>query len=357
MNLPDWFGTVSDDPVCYRYSLKHAFGVLLLTLMMQLVTISQARALQPVDWASAHYQDHPLVGSLWNSEGDRTSWAALSAHLERSALIAIGEVHTNPDHHQLQAAVLRHLTSAGRSPSVVWEMIPTIKQPILQRWQESVRNAGNSSAASLGAQLEWSASGWPPWSDYQPIAEVARASGLSMQAAGLSRDWLRKIAGAGPDGLSDSLRAQYGLDLPLSSQQQNSLLASLREGHCNLLPEQVLPGMQTVQRLRDGAMALKMAQADSPADAVLIAGNEHVRKDRGVPWVLSQWHPVLSAVSIGQLEVDPDLTDPRRLLQNAGLSGAFDYVIFTPRAEIKDHCAELRKRFSRMPNQGKATDR
>ena len=58
---------------------------------------------------------------------------------------------------------------------------------------------------------------------------------------------------------------------------------------------------------------------------MLIAGNGHVRKDRGVPWYLARMRPDARIVSVGLIEVAAGRRRPAEL--------PFDYVWFTPRAE------------------------
>jgi uncharacterized iron-regulated protein len=74
---------------------------------------------------------------------------------------------------------------------------------------------------------------------------------------------------------------------------------------------------------------------------VLIAGNGHVRKDRGVPWYLARLRPGARSVSIGLLEVTDDMLEP------AKSPLPYDYVWFTPRVDDSEPCeahdAELRR--------------
>jgi hypothetical protein len=73
--------------------------------------------------------------------------------------------------------------------------------------------------------------------------------------------------------------------------------------------------------------------------AVLIAGDGHVRHDRGVPWHLSERAKEANIVTLGILEVNEAGEDPMdygQLFQDGGLP--FDYVWFTPRLDELDPC-------------------
>jgi uncharacterized iron-regulated protein len=89
--------------------------------------------------------------------------------------------------------------------------------------------------------------------------------------------------------------------------------------------------MYRVQRGRDAMMADRLATASGKVGGILIAGNEHVRKDRGVPWYLARLEPRARVVSIGLLEVQDELRRPPEGLP-------YDYVWFTPRV-ARDPCA------------------
>ena len=99
--------------------------------------------------------------------------------------------------------------------------------------------------------------------------------------------------------------------------------------------------MMRVQRARDAMMADRLAATSGRGGGVLIAGNGHVRKDRGVPWYLARLRPGARSVSIGLLEVRDGVLEPP-----SGLP--YDYVWFTPRVDdggepCDVHDAELRQ--------------
>jgi len=222
---------------------------------------------------------------------------------------------------------------------VVWEMIPEEKQSVLD-----AINAGNTDAArDLAKQLDWATSGWPAWSLYEPIAIAAVMHAMPMYGAALMSS----------DGknLSSSQKSRLSLKRPLSKAQSDSMLTSLHDGHCQLMNKSQLRPMIWVQRARDGAMARAMflpaKTARARTGAVLIAGNEHIRKDWGVPSVLSQLDPSASILSIAQVEVSEGFDRPTDYREVSSVQQLFDFVVFTPRSEIRDHCAQLRKRWKR----------
>ena len=308
-----------------------------------------AEPLRPSQWESRHYADHPLVGSVWQGEGARSDWSELSARIAQARYVLVGEIHTNADHHRIQANVLNQIAKQGRKSRVVWEMIPQEKQSILD-----AIDPGNTNAASeLGKALGWAASGWPDWTMYEPIAAAALKHALPMTGAALQSKFVRTVMSSNGESLSLAQKERLSLNSKLSDEQSDSMLQSLHEGHCQLMDKNQLKPMVWVQRARDGAMARAMFDTDetdqnlAQTRAVLIAGNGHVRKDWGVPAVLSQLDPAGSILSIAQIEVSEGMDSPTEYRELSSAQRLHDFVIFTPRSEIRDHCAELRKRFKR----------
>ena len=80
--------------------------------------------------------------------------------------------------------------------------------------------------------------------------------------------------------------------------------------------------------------------------AILLAGNGHVRSDRGVPYYLRQMAPGKNIATLLFLEVEDGKTDPAAYVER-GPDGRpiADYIVLTPRAERPDPCIEMKKRF------------
>jgi uncharacterized iron-regulated protein len=270
---------------------------------------------------------------------------ALADGLARGRFILLGEKHDNPDHHLLQAWVVRALVDAGRRPAVGFEMLTLDEAPALARYL-----AGHPiDAAGLGEAVGWGRSGWPPWPMYRPIADAALAAGLPIVATNLPRAAAQGAARRGIAAVDPTLVARFGLDRPLPPELRAEMAAEAQASHCNGLPESLLDGMIAAQRARDAQMAERLAAAGERDGAALIAGDGHVRKDRGVPAFLAQVAPGAPVISLAFLEVRRDQTGPEAYATAFG-SGAFpvDYVWFTPRLEDTDPCEKFRAPLDRL---------
>ena len=282
-------------------------------------------------------QDHPLIGRIWDvaQHGFVTmDVAAMGLSAARFALL--GERHDHPEHHQIQATLLRRMVEAGRRPAVAFEMLDTTQTAALARHLA----AAPRDAAGIGDAVGWGKSGWPPWHQYQPIAETALAAGLPLVAANLPTAVARAVARGDLSALDPALVRRHALDRPAAT--QSVLEAEIRTAHCGALSDTLIAGMVTAQRARDAEMAERLV-AGQRDGAVLIAGAGHVRIDHGVPRALATLAPEARVASIALLEVADGWTAPRDYAARFGAERLpFDYVWFTTRANDADPCASLR---------------
>ncbi len=310
-----------------------------LRVLVTLIVLAAASARIAEPAATDLGQDHPLTGRIWDVKTARfLTGDALTARLVAARFVLLGERHDHPQHHLLQASIVRGLAAAGRRPTVAFEMLDADQAPALAAYlQRSPRDA-----AGLGDAVGWSRSGWPPWPLYQPIAEAALAAGLPLAAANLPAGTARAVARGDLGALEPALVRAHGLDRPAAPPVETEMEAEMRESHCGKLPEAMLPGMVTAQRARDATMADRLLAAAGDG-AVLIAGAGHVRTDRGVPIYLAARAPGAIIASVAFVEVAAGRTTATDYAERFGTARLpFDYVWFTSRADEVDHCAGFR---------------
>lgn len=300
------------------------------------------------DWQTSLLADHPLVGRIWvNARKDIGTERDVKFLVEKADFVLLGEKHNNPDHHLLQARLLR-LAAAGKPeaerPSVVWEMVSDAQADRLQAHLQR----DDATAAGIGPALDWQSSGWPDWSQYQPIAEVAMELGLPQVAGNIAS---RRLMDLAMNGNADAVPASVSHLLeqaPWSDQDRESLERELVDSHCGMMKagDPSLEGIARIQRLRDAAMALAMVASTDGAGAVLIAGSGHVRKDRGVPRYLQTLDGRARIAVVAMFEVVDGVDDPAAYMTDFP-PNTFDAIIFTPRLDDKDPCEALRKSHGR----------
>jgi uncharacterized iron-regulated protein len=286
-------------------------------------------------WQSSTARDHRLVGRIWDVGAQRfVDEATVIARLAQARYVLLGEKHDNPDHHALQARMVRALAAGARRPAVAFEMFsPSRADALARHLADRPRDS-----AGIGEAVAWDASGWPSWTMYEPIARAALDAGLPMVVANLDVERVRAVSRQGVAALDPALVTRHGLDQPLAAGAHDALAAELRDAHCGRMSEARLPGMVAAQRARDAAMAEALLTAPGGDGAVLIAGSGHVRNDFGVPVYLRRLDPAGLAVSVAFVEVNAR----RRDVGSYG-SLPFDYVWFTPAVDGEDPCEGSKK--------------
>lgn len=310
---------------------------LVAALVLLLMPASGARAVDPA--APGLGDDHPLAGRIWDVAQARfLTMDAFAAAVTPAQFVLLGERHDHPDHHALQAWVLRRMIDAGRRPAVAFEMLDTSQAPALAQHLA----AAPRDAAGIGDAVGWRTSGWPAWRLYQPIAAVALSAGLPIVAANVPASTAHAAARGDLSAVDPALVKRHALDRAAPDQAARE--AELRAAHCGALPESLIAGMVTAQRVRDAEMAERLV-ASQRDGAVLIAGASHVRTDQGVPQALRRLEPEARIAGVAFLEVADDWTSPADYAARFGAARLpFDFVWFTARADDVDRCAALRHR-------------
>lgn len=300
---------------------------------------SRSPAIDPGAWQTPLGREHPLTGRIWDTNAARfVTPRALVARLAGARYLLLGERHDNPDHHRVQAALLRALLAAGRRPAVAFEMFSADDAPAIARHLA----VAPRDAAGLADAVGWARSGWPSWAFYQPIAQAALDADLPIVAANLAPRTARALARGDRSALPDGLSDRYALDRPLPHGGQAALAAEITAAHCGHLPDGRVEGMVLAQRARDAALADSMITS-SREGAVLIAGAGHVRTDRGVPVYLRARDPAAHIAVVAPLEVRDEWTRPADYAEASGGRLPYDWAWFTPRMDDLDPCARFRR--------------
>lgn len=291
---------------------------------------ARAQAPPAPPWEAPLAQQAPLTGEIREpASGRRLTPAQLLDRLAGADFVLLGERHDNPDHHRLQAWVVAF--SGARA--VALEMIDSDQAARLSQYLTT----SPRSAEQLGNALEWANSGWPHWSQYQPIAEAAMRRGLPVLAANLPPALARAIARDGLEALPAPLAVQLRLDPAADKAVLAGHAAEMQAAHCGKLPERSLAPFAVAQYARDAYMAWVMVdqwrRSERKVGAVLIAGAGHARKDRGVPLHLARLAPDARVVSLAFVEAGDSAMPDAEVARLP-----YDVVWFTARVDDEDPC-------------------
>ncbi len=274
---------------------------------------------------------------------------AFGAH----SILLLGEIHDNAIHHRVRAKIISHLVAAnkaGGKPALVFEHLTIAQQPKVDAYLARVREiARGDRAEGFFKAVGWAKSGWPDSKIFEPLFTRALEAGHSIVAANVTRAYVRKIVRGGDTSLTDAVRQRLRLVQPLEADLKDALLEELERSHCGLMPKSAFTRMAQGQNLRDAHMASQVgAAANKHGSAVLLAGNGHVRADRGVPYYLRRMGHKTGVVTVMLLEVSSKKTKRIDYIER-GPDGrpAVDFIILTRRAEREDPCERMRRYFKK----------
>jgi uncharacterized iron-regulated protein len=276
-----------------------------------------------------------VLASACTSLPPQTRDADLLSRMAAADVVLIGELHDNVAQHRLRLDWLRALSD--RVPiTLVLEHLDADAQSRLdeaRRAQDLARPVAER-ARLLAEAAGFRFDGWD-WALIGPVIELALDRNLPIRAGNLSAREAFSIARGQPHPLAGAPPRGWSTDI------ERTLSETIREGHCGVLPDSMIPAMVRAQRARDARLAQVVADARAGGRTpVLLAGNGHVRTDFGVPLHLRDRLAGQTLLAIGLLEAPASSADSR----------FFDQVIVTDAQPRPDPCESLRKRFGAKPH-------
>jgi uncharacterized iron-regulated protein len=255
----------------------------------------------------------------------------LLAQAVEADYLVLGEIHDNPLHHRLQAELLARYADRHPSTAVGFEQLDVDQEAALIQY----RGQSTPTAEGLAEAVDWPSSGWPDFAIYAPLFEEALRRELSIQPLMSSRSASRRVLENGfASILPDPALQVLQPDRLLDAREREEVGGLMQDAHCGMLPEDRIAGMVNVQIARDAFMAWRAFQAGERA--VIITGNGHARRDRGLPRFLQRLTPPANIVVIQLLEWDGgDEGDARAFVPADSVA---DFVILTPGQEREDPC-------------------
>ena len=215
-------------------------------------------------------------------------------------IVLVGELHTHPAVHLLQARMLAGLAADGRPLVLSMEQFSRADQPVLDAYL-----AGRIGEAALIRD----GNAWPNYqSDYRPLVEFAKAHHLPVIAANAPKPLVSCVGQEGPawlDQLPASRRSQLARTLTLGDDPyRQKFMASLHHGDADSNACRF-----AAQTSWDDTMAESMVDylRSHPGQRIMhIAGNFHVEGGLGLASRIASRNPDLKVAL-----VVPELTAPQ----------------------------------------------
>ncbi len=212
--------------------------------------------------------------------GREAGFDRMVTDLAGARVVYVGEEHDRPEHHELQASIVRALHAHDPSLAVGMEMFQRPFQAALDAFV-----AGRIDEAELLRRTEWEERWGFGFEMYRPILEHARAHGLAVVALNAPKELTRAVARRGLGGLDDEER-QALPEIDEGDARHRDMVRAALEGHPGL-DDELLGRFVAAQLVWDETMAEAVAETlardGAPARMVVLAGRMHVLEGRGVP--------------------------------------------------------------------------
>ena len=210
----------------------------------------------------------------------------------KSAVVLLGEVHDNPDHHRWQLQVMAALHGRAGSLVLGFEAFPRSVQPLLDRWV-----AGEFDETGFLEAVGWNHIWGLDAGLYMPLFHFARMNRIAMVALNVDRALIDTIGEAGWDAVPDDQRHGVGdpaapdaayVDMLVDVFREHRAMAG--EDHDTAEIDRDETGFRRfmdVQLTWDRAMAEALAGVGEPALVIGVIGGGHLERGYGVPHQLA----------------------------------------------------------------------
>jgi len=246
------------------------------------------------------------------TKGDQITPDVVAARLDNVQVLLIGETHTSPEFHRVQARMIRALEARGRKVIVGLEMFPAPQQPSLDAWNQGLYS--EEGFLTLGRWYEhWGYN----WRLYREIFLHARDHKMPMYAVNGPRDAVAAVRRKGFAGLSDEEKKFLPPTIALDDADHLAVFkAAIGDGDAaHGMTEDAWKGMAASQATWDASMAWHSLKAlerhpDPKSIVVILVGSGHVIYGVGIERQLKNWFKggIASIVPVPAVRDDNEVT-------------------------------------------------
>ena len=208
------------------------------------------------------------------------SFDELIKDLSGVQVIYIGEVHTNPDHHEIQAKIIKEIHRARPQVAIGLEMIDRTYQPVLDRWSE-----GDMDRQNFLQKVHWYANWRLDFELYQNIFTFIKENNIKVIGLNIPFHIPPKIRLGGLENLSDDDRKHLPKTIDTSNQQHRAYIEPQFKRH-QTMSKKRFPSFEffyLVQCIWEEAMAETIAEQLGNDVMIVLAGNGHIIHKFGIP--------------------------------------------------------------------------
>ena len=264
---------------------------------------------------------------LFNADGKNSNYEKVLKAASGADVVFFGELHNNPICHWLQYELTLDLYKKKNGNIILGaEMFEADNQLILNEYL-----SGTISSKSYKKEARL----WPNYkTDYAPLVELAKDSGLQFIATNIPRRYASLVYKKGFEGL-DELSAQaklYIAPLPIEYDSTLNCYASMLEGMGGM-GGHVTHTLPMAQAIKDATMAFNIAGVAEESGSLFVHynGSYHSDNFESILWYLNKYKPGLKIITIASVEQ----TDIKVLDKDA--ENQADFILVIPEDMTKTH--------------------
>jgi uncharacterized iron-regulated protein len=208
------------------------------------------------------------------------SFDELINDLSGAQVIYIGEMHTDPAHHEIQAKIIKEIHQTRPQVAIGLEMIDRTYQPLLDRWSE-----GDLDQPSFLQKVHWYANWRFDFELYQNIFTYIKENKIKVWGLNIPFHIPPKIRLGGLESLSDDDKKYLPKTIDTSNQRHRAYLEPQFQRHQSMSKER-FPSFDyfyQVQCVWEEAMAETIAEQLGSDVMIVLAGNGHIIHKFGIP--------------------------------------------------------------------------
>ena len=226
--------------------------------------------------------------------------------LENAPLIFIGELHDEPEHHELQKLVLRGIQTTGKPMAIGLEMFNAESQPELDAWVEG--RLDNERFIAL-YNKNWR----EPLGLYAGVFQYARDHRIPLVGLNVPRGIIQEVKQSGMQALPEELRNTLPENIRCEvSGGYLDFMERINAGHSgNKVAFRNFCEVMTLWNILMARNIIDYLQRHPDTVMVVLAGAGHARKKGGIPEQLDSGEVKYNyRVVLPEL---PDLIDPAQV--------------------------------------------
>ena len=263
------------------------------------------------------------VGSVVETAtGNVIGMEELIGKLSNVSVVYVGEMHTSPEDHKIQLAVLQKLSQGGRCVELAMEMFPATAQPVLDRY---VR--GKISRENFLKEVRWEEVWGFPYSLYRDLIDWQKQKRMPIICLNAPNKVVKKIAHNGLGSLTPDERSQVALQFHLDDPANRDRIRKEYTAHEK-------DGIKDFQSFFEAQLAWeetmaqtlvkRLEQTGGKCKIVVAIGKGHISDRLGVPYLARLRKPhEYSTIAPVPIDYPFSTLDPNLA----------DYIVITDKSE------------------------